>query len=189
MKRNRYILLTTAVLLLPLWAQAQYEDESEPGEVSVYSGTTVNTGAHPFVGATAGLDYGKYAIGLFDVAFTYLGSDTLRHAVASDVKSSHLYDFNYSTHIRYPINEKWAPYAILGPSVLWNTYSYGLLTSTGAKVYRERDDVNFGWHTGGGFRYNVNESWGIRPEVKVVITARTYVIFSLGIFFKTPCCI
>jgi opacity protein-like surface antigen len=188
MKGSRYLLLTTVGLLLPLSAQAQYA-ESEPGELSVFAGTTMNTGVHPYVGATAGLDFGKYAIGLFDVAFTHLGSDTLRQPVASDVKDSHLYDFNYSVHIRYPIKEKWAPYAILGPSVLWNSYSYGLSTSNGAKVYRGRDDVNFGWHTGGGFRYNVNDSWGIRPEVKVIITTRTYVVFSLGVFFKTPCCI
>ena len=54
MKRNRYILLTTVGLLLPLSAHAQYGDESEPGEVSVYTGAHVNTGAHPYVGATAG---------------------------------------------------------------------------------------------------------------------------------------
>jgi opacity protein-like surface antigen len=182
-----YLLLIPVGLLAPFSAQAQYE--REPGELSGYSGVSANGGAHPFVGASAGLDYGQYALGLFDFAYTHLDNDTLRYLHGVNVKGSQLYDVNYSVHFRYTINHRWEPYALTGPSVIWNHYSYGVSTPSGGTVYPTKDDVNFGWHAGGGVRYFVNDSWGVRPEVKVVITGRTYVVFSLGFFFKVPCCI
>jgi opacity protein-like surface antigen len=184
MFKRYYVPLTVVALLTPLSALGQYEPD--PGEIGVYSGGTFSGGAHPFVGGSAGLAYSKYAVGLIDFSYTHLDTDTLRHVAAHDVKGSNLYDCNFSVHIRYPVNEKWAPYGIAGPSVVWNGYSYGTLGANGAHIYTSKQDVNFGFHTGAGVRYYINENWGIRPEVKVILTGRTYVVFSLGFFFNTP---
>jgi hypothetical protein len=126
MSKRCYSIVLALGLLTASLAQAQ-SDEKDIGELSAYSGDAFGDGAHAFVGATAGYAFSPYGVGLFDVAYTRLGNDTLRHFPGLDSKGSNLYDFNYSIHIRYPINSKWAPYGIVGPSVIWNAYSYGVV--------------------------------------------------------------
>jgi hypothetical protein len=176
------IMLVLGLLTAPL-AQAQ-SDEKDIGELSVYSGGAFGDGTHAFVGGGAGYAFARYGIGLFNVSFSPLGNDTLRHLPGLDSKGSHLYDFNYSIHIRYPINSQWAPYGIVGPSVIWNGYSYGVVGANGVRIYVHKDDANFGFHTGAGVRYHVNDHWGVRPEAQVVISARTYLVLSVGFFFN-----
>ena len=48
------------------------------------------------------------------------------------------------------------------------------------------DEFNFGFHTGGGVRYYIREGWGIRPELKVVVSHRTYTRFTIGFFYTLP---
>jgi opacity protein-like surface antigen len=181
---SRHICLAVIGLLASFPVHAQSEVGS--GELGVYVGGISGNGTHAIVGGTAGLIISKYAIGLFDISFSNLSNSTLRKYSGYDVTNSHLYDFNYSFHFQYPVNDKWAPYGLAGPSLIWNGFSYGTVGANGVVIHSNRDDVNFGFQTGGGVRYNIKDNWGIRPEVKVVISGRTYVVFSVGFFFNTP---
>ncbi len=154
------------------------------GELAVYGGGTSGIGMHSFVGASSGVAFSKYALAMLDVSYSRVGNDMLRYWPDRQARDSNLYDFNVSAHIRYPINRKWAPYGILGPSILWNSYEQYATGSGGTTVTTRRDDVNIGFHTGGGVRYHITENWGIRPEVRVVISNQTFVAFSLGFFFN-----
>jgi hypothetical protein len=183
MSKNLASIMLVLGLMTISSAQAQ-SDSSGIGELSVFGGSAFGGGTHAFVGGAAGEAFSRYSVGLLSVSLTRLGNDTLRHVHALDSKESNLYDFNYSIHIRYPISPKWAPYGIVGPSVLWNSYASGTLGANGAKIYVHRNDVNFAFHTGAGVRYHVNDNWGIRPEVQVVTSTRTYLVFSVGVFFN-----
>ena len=90
----------------------------------------------------------------------------------------------HTTVLFFPINGKWVPYGILGPSAVWSGYHYATVGPNGARKVVYKEDLNFGFHTGAGLRYHVNQTWGIRPEVRVVITNQTFVVFSLGMFFR-----
>jgi hypothetical protein len=135
------------------------------------------------VGGSTGLAFSRYAIGLIETAFTPMGEDTLRNRTAQSPQNSRLFDFNASFHIRVPVRERWAPYAILGGGLLFNSFR-GISGPEGLLV--AVDDFNFGFHTGGGVRYYVRPDWGLRPEFKVIVSDRTYTRFTVGIFYNLP---
>ena len=180
---KRWIVVLTFLCLVgpPLLAQS---GESGIGEVAAFGGGTSGIGSHAFAGGSSGIAFSRYALGVLDVSYSRFGHDTLRKYPGQESQNSNLFDFNFSAHIRYPINRKWAPYGIVGPSLLWNRYQAASAGAGGAGVYVSRNDMNFGFHTGGGVRYHINDNWGIRPEVRVVISNQTYVAFSLGVFFN-----
>ena len=179
MPKLAFCLVAVALFANPALAQS----DEVGGEISGYGG--VFGGGHGFVGASSGVAFSKYALGLLDVSYARLGTETMRaYTPEQRVEGSNFYDINACAHIRFPINRKLAPYAIIGPSVVWNGYHYGALGPNGARVVISKDDVNFGFHTGGGVRYHVNQNWGVRPEVRVVITNQTFVTFSIGVFFN-----
>src|SRR3954452_24441569 len=70
--------------------------DSDSGEVAAFTGGSFDPGTHPVVGASAGLAFSRYGIGLMEVAFSPLGNDTLRHRTGVPVEGSRLYDFNFS---------------------------------------------------------------------------------------------
>jgi hypothetical protein len=155
--------------------------ESGVGEVGAYGGGGFGGGAHALVGGSSGVAFSKHALALVEVSYTHLGDDILwrRHDVQQP-KDSSLFDFMVGTHIRIPIGEKWAPYGILGGGLAFNTYK--------AYVGPQRalggvDDFKMAFQTGGGVRYYIREGWGIRPEVKMVVSTRTYMRVSIGVFY------
>ncbi len=174
------IMLLVGAPAVSLFAQS---DETG-GELAAYAGGTSGIGMHSFVGASSGIAFSKYSLAMVDVSYSRFGNSMLRYWPDRQARDSNLYDFNVSAHIRYPINRRWAPYGIIGPSVLWNSYEQYSTGSGGNTVTVRRDDVNFGFHTGAGVRYHISENWGIRPEVRVVISNQTFVAFSLGFFFN-----
>ena len=180
MNRTWTILLIAGSLAAALQAQS----DEKTGELAVYGGGTSGIGTHAYAGGSSGIAFSRYAIGMLDVSYSRFGNDTLRRWPDRQARNSNLYDFNVSAHIRYPINQKWAPYAIIGPSVLWNSYDQFHTGPNGDAVGVSKDDLNFGFRTGGGVRYHITENWGIRPEVRVVISNQTYVAFTLGVFFN-----
>jgi hypothetical protein len=173
--------LAAALLCVSCSVVRAQSAESGIGELSAFGGGAFGIGTHPFAGGSTGIAFSRYALALFDFSYSHLGQDTLRRQSAIAARNSNLYDFNVSAHIRYPITPKWAVYGIAGPSLLLNNYE--VATMSGA--YGTRNDVNFGFHTGGGVRYHVNDRWGIRPELRVVISNQTYVAFSVAVFFNT----
>src|SRR5581483_6477378 len=94
--------------------------------------------------------------------------------------------FGADVHIRIPIKEHWAPYAILGTGGLWNTVRQHTVDSNGFTILKAYDQFNGALHTGGGVRYYVGQNWGIRPEVKVIVSKQVYTLFTVGIFYVTP---
>jgi opacity protein-like surface antigen len=159
--------------------------ERDIREVTAYTGGVTGLGSHSFVGASDGIAFAKYGVAMIEFSYSPLGNQTLRSLSGLIVRQSHLYDINATGHIRFPIGKRWAPYALLGPSVLWNSYQFTHSNEAGS-VWNSRTDANFGFHAGGGFRFHINEHWGLRPEMRVIISNQTYVAFSIGVFFNVP---
>ena len=184
---NRWLLsiLLPAMLgiSLPVASPGQSYD-SDIGEVAVFGGGSFGTATHGFVGASSGLAFSRYAMGLIEASFTPLGQITLRdRATIGSPRESRLYDFNLSFHIRYPVRESWAPYGILGGGLLYNTYH---LATGPAAAGGRIDNFRFGLVTGGGVRYYIGRDWGIRPELKVIVSSRVFTQLSIGLFCNLP---
>jgi hypothetical protein len=94
-----------------------------------------------------------------------------------------LFDFNFGFHIRVPVRKRWAPYAILGGGLLFDSFR-AVSGPQGALI--SIDEFNFGFHTGGGVRYYIREDWGVRPEFKFVVSNRTYTRFTVAVFYNLP---
>ena len=160
--------------------------QSDTGEVTAFGGTTFGIGAHPAVGGSAGLAFSRYSILLVETAFSPLGSNSVRKPPAGGpIDTSRLYDINLGLHIRIPVKDRWEPYAILGGGLLWNTFDQHV-GPQGAASLQHYSNFDFGFQTGGGLRYYIREKWGIRPELKVVVSKQTYTRFSVGIFYVLP---
>jgi hypothetical protein len=178
-------------LALPALSSAQVRD-TDFGEVAAFGGGVFGLGTHGAVGASSGVAFSKYGIGLIEAAFSPLGDQTVRHRTGAQPQSSKLFDFNFSAHIRVPVKRRWEPYGILGAGLLWDKFKVvpvavpltepGVIPPVQAVV--AVDEFNFGFHTGGGVRYYVREEWGIRPEFKVIVSNRTYTRFTVGIFYN-----
>jgi hypothetical protein len=102
------------------------------------------------------------------------------------VNRSYLIDFGVDFHVRIPVGKHWAPYGIAGTGLLWNLVRADLVNAKGLTVVRHFDQFNGALHTGGGLRYYVNQNWGIRPEVKVIVSKHVYTMIAVGIFYVTP---
>jgi hypothetical protein len=138
-------------------------------------------------GGSAGVSFSRWGMALIEASFAPLGKYTIQPWPAqSSVRRSFLYDFGLDFHVRIPVRERWEPYAILGSSVLWNQLSADGENRRGDAVINHYNQVNAAFNTGIGLRYFVGRSWGLRPEVKVVISKQIYTRVSMGIFYVTP---
>jgi len=147
----------------------------------------VGIGSHPAVGGSAGLAFSRLAMLLLETSFSPLGNTSVRPAPPGAVlDASRLYDFNLGLHIRIPVRDRWAPYAILGGGALWNTFDQTVTGPGAGPVVSHHSNFDFGFHTGAGLRYYIRDNWGIRPEVKVVVSKQTYTRLSIGIFYVIP---
>jgi hypothetical protein len=161
--------------------------DTEVGEVAAFGGGTFGIGTHPAVGGSTGLAFSRYSIALIETAFSPLGANSSRPAPAGGpIDTSRLYDFNLAMHIRVPVRDRWAPYAILGGGLLWNTLDQRVTGPLGAPAVRHLDYFDFAFHTGAGLRYYVSDKWGVRPEFKVIVSKQTYTRLSVGIFYVLP---
>jgi hypothetical protein len=177
--------IMTALLLAVPGLMAQAED-ADRGELSVFTGGTFGAGSHGAVGGSAGAAITRYGMLLLEGAYMPLGDHTIQPWPAeSTVQRSHLWDIALDTHIRIPVKERWEPYAILGTGILWNTVEQGTVNQQGAATIHKFDQFNGAFHTGGGVRFFIGKNWGIRPEVKAIVTRQTYTRVSVGIFYVT----
>jgi hypothetical protein len=143
-------------------------------------------GIHPLVGAGTGYFFSRYGGYFLESSFAPLGGHALRTQAGTGIDQSRLYDFAFTGHVRIPIGNRWEPYGIVGAALLYNTYRQTAVNSAGAVVSRGISTTNFGFHTGGGFRYYVRETWGIRPELRIIVSNQTYVGVAVGIFYQFP---
>jgi hypothetical protein len=182
--------LTRAIVLAiagfaasPVGLLAQFGD-TDPAELSAYTGVTfARLGAHPAFGASSGLSFWRYGIGLLDLSYMPLGGDALQ-SYPGRVSSSGLYDLNFSAHIRVPGRKRWEPYAIAGVAVLFSTYQLASLDSRGIVTYSGRSDTDLAFVTGAGLRYYVRKNWGVRTELRYTIGSRSFGRVLSGVFYQ-----
>jgi len=157
---------------------------AEDAEVSVYGGGTFGLGTHALVGGGTGLAFSRHGMVFLEGSYSPTGHDILwpRHDVQSP-QDSHLFDVMVSTHIRFPIRERWAPYGLVGGGLAFNSFR-AYAGPQGALIQLE--DFKMAFQTGGGVRYYIRENWGIRPEFKVVVSTRTYTRMAIGVFYTLP---
>jgi hypothetical protein len=178
--RALFAIFVICACLLPTTVYGQ--TESDNGEVAALGGVTLGAGTQPAVIASAGIGFSKYGMGMFSIGFSPLGQSTIQPWPAHvTVDRSLLYDFGADFHLRIPVGERWAPYGIAGAGLLWNTIRQN--TAAGGRHF---DQFNGALHTGAGVRFYVNKSWGIRPEVKVVVSKQIYTQLMFGFFYVTP---
>ena len=183
---RRLVYFAALCWLAPAAAFAQ-SGETEVGEVSALGGGMFGAGSHPAVTGSAGTAISRYGMILLNVSFMPLGQHTIQNwPEPSTVNRSFLYDFGLDVHIRIPVKERWAPYGIAGAGLLWNTVRQNSVDSQGMAVMHHYSQVNGALHTGAGLRYYIGNNWGIRPEVKVIVSKQTYTQLLLGIFYVTP---
>ena len=157
------------------------------GELGAFLGGTFGAGTHVAGGGSAGIAVSHHGMLLFETSFTPLGNHTIQPwPERSAVQWSRLWDFALDAHIRIPVKVRWEPYAIVGSGLLWNTIRTQTVDSDGVAVIRGFSQFNGVFHTGGGVRYFIGRNWGIRPEIKAIITQHTYTRVSIGIFYVTP---
>jgi len=173
-------MMTSAALL------AQPAD-ADHGEVAAYGGGSFGAGSHPVVGGTTGLSFSKFGMVMLDGSYTPMGQDTVRsHPAGWSVQNSRLLDLNLAVHIRIPVRDRLVPYAILGGGALWDAYDHSVAGPQGAAVVSRNNEWNFGFHTGAGVRYYVRDNWGVRPELRVIVSNRTFTRLSVGVFYTLP---
>jgi hypothetical protein len=161
--------------------------ETETGEVTAFGGVGFGAGTQPVGGGSAGVSFSRYGMALIEASFMPMGKYTIQPWPAqSAVQRSFLYDFALDFHVRIPVKARWEPYAILGSSVLWNQLSASGENRRGDAVVNHYNQVNASFNTGAGVRYFVGKNWGLRPEVKVIISKQIYTRVSMGIFYVTP---
>jgi len=166
--------LPLVLMLLVSSSLGQAENDAS-GELSTYTGILMGMGTRAAVGGTSGLIYPPYFIAFVDFAFSPVGTETIRPIVPAGVKGARLYDFSVGADVQIPVHRRWKPYGILAASVLCNTYEP---VSTG------RQSAYFGFQTGGGVRYFIADKWGVRSELKVIISQRTFTRLGFGIFYQ-----
>jgi hypothetical protein len=176
------ILAVAGCMCLPSTLFAQPGQE-EMGEVALFGGGTFGLGSHAAVGGSSGLAFSRYGMALIEASFMPLGKNTLRPQPQGIQENSQLFDFNASFHVRIPVKNRWEPYGILGGGLLFNSFRSIVGQEHGAVAI---DNFAFGFHTGGGFRYYIRETWGIRPEFRVTISNRNFTRLTVGIFYNLP---
>ena len=168
-------------------SSARAQSETEVGEVAALGGVTLGVGAKPAITADAGYAFSKYGMGMISVTFMPMGQHTIQPWPARpSIDNSYVFDFGADFHIRIPIGERWAPYGIAGAGLLWNVIRQNTVGPLGIQVFRHYDQFNGALHTGAGLRYYIGKDWGIRPELKVIVSKQTYTQFMFGFFYTTP---
>jgi hypothetical protein len=86
--------------------------------------------------------------------------------------------------VQIPLQRRWQPYGILAAGLLYSTFQVASINAAGVMSFVGRNDINFEFQTGGGVRYFIADNWGVRPELKVIVSNRTYTRFTIGVFYR-----
>jgi opacity protein-like surface antigen len=183
MKRNRFRSSIIAACFMFLSASLSGQSGLDLGEVSAYGGAGFGPlGTHAWVGATTGVEFSRYALGLIDTSFLPLGSSTLVNRPL--VENSRLYDFNFAVHIQIPTKHRWVPYGLAASALLFNTYRVNYLQTDGIIYYHGQSDAKFGFETGGGVRYYIGRNWGVKGEDRYTFSTRNFNRILGGVFYQ-----
>jgi len=169
-------------LFLCLSAQAQMG--ADVGEFDAYFGSTSGSiGSNVVVGAGSFLDVGQFVLVGIEAAYIPTGDRTLRPYPESFVlRGARLYDFSLTGQIRIPPKSgRVQPYALLSIGLQHATFENPEGVEPNVVWVRHSTD-NFAFATGGGVRYYIRPNWGLRPEVRVCISTRTYMRYTVGVF-------
>ena len=178
-------------VLIPVAVFGQ-SGESDAGELSArggfgFGGGSAGIGTQPLAGGSTGVAFSRHGMVFFDTMFMPLGQHTIQGwPDRATVDHSYLLDFGVDLHVRFPVTEHIAPYTILGTGLMWNMVRQQTTTAAGTALTNKYNQFNGALHTGGGVRYYINEKWGIRPEVKVIVSKQIYTCISFGVFFVVP---
>ena len=180
---NRFGMAAIGLTVSMACAMAQPGDP-EAGEISVYGGTSLGVGNHPNVGSNFGRAFSRYCIALIDMNYTPMGTRTLHNYPGVVINRSRLYDFNFSMHIRVPVNKRWEPFAILGGGFLYNTFQRQILQPNNVATLSGSSYGTFGFQTGAGARYYAAEDWGIRGEYRYTFSNHNFSRILVGAFYE-----
>jgi opacity protein-like surface antigen len=159
--------------------------ETDVGEVSVYGGASFGSlGSHAAVGGSVGLALARYAVVLFETTYVPLCDRALVPRPGVVARSSGLYDFNFAVNVRVPYRDRWEPYGILAPTMLYNRYDAQSIQPNGSiSRLTGQSNLKFGFETGAGLRYYVRKSWGIRGEYRYTIATQNFSRLVGGVFY------
>jgi len=157
----------------------------DAGEFAAYTGAAFGQIAtHAIVGGSSGISFSRYGSVHVETSYVPLGGETLRIYPGITTARSALYDFNFAVHIRIPVKERWAPYAILGTALLYNPYSIVTVPSNPPVYLSGQSDTKFGFETGGGLRYYVRRDWGVQGEYRYTISSQNFSRMLVGVFYQ-----
>jgi hypothetical protein len=191
---NRNSVQSTMMAIAILWvlngalAFAQ-SGETDVGEVAALGGVAVGgaSGTQGTVTGGAGNAFARHGMVLVDTMFMPLGNRTIQPwPDRRFVDRSFLLDFGLDFHIRFPVKPRFAPYGIAGAGLLWGFFREDTVDRRGRPLVRHFDQFNGALHTGGGVRYYIGDNWGIRPEVKVIVSKHVYTLIQMGVFWVAP---
>ena len=171
--------------LLPAALAFGQSGETDIGEVGAYAGTVLGIGSHPAGGVTFITALSRYTMFGAELGFASLGEDGYRTPLASVINRSRLYDFNGHVHVRIPVRRYWEPYIVIGAGLLHST-AETMASSAGANTTQKLSDNDFAFQIGGGLRYFITDSWGVRPEWKYYASDRSFSRLSVGVFYQFP---
>lgn len=157
----------------------------DAGEFTAYTGVAFGQiSTHATVGGSSGISFSRYGSALVETSYVPLGNGTLRIYPGITTARSALYDFNFAVHIRVPVKERWAPYAILATALMYNTYSIVTVASKPPVYLSGQSDTKFGFETGGGLRYYVRRDWGVQGEYRYTISSQNFSRVLGGVFYQ-----
>lgn len=168
------IKITALLVCLAGFGMAE-EVEAGQKEVLGFVGGVTDGGGATFGG---GIQLGIKPRWLFSGEFGYLtGRDNFR-GLGANVDSYGI-SVDANVHYLFPLksNEKFTPYVLAGVGFLRSSASVSV---PGFKA--SASDSTAGLNLGGGARWAVGQSWGVRPEVKFLIADGSNARFSIGIY-------
>lgn len=166
-------------LLAGLLSAAAQPNDQGSGEFSAYTGAVIgDIDRTATIGAGAGVPIARLVTAFIETSYIPLGHETLRVYPGLTVADSRLYDFSFAIHIKVPVKRRWVSYAVLGSSVLYNTYSIASTHLPG------QNDAKFGFDGGGGVRYYIKDNWGIQSEVRYTVSSQNLSRLLWGVFYE-----
>jgi hypothetical protein len=156
----------------------------------VGSGFTVTNGSNFkwFAGGSAGVAVTRNLLIVGETNYNYAGQSNISYnsgvSTVAFSEKLNLIDFTGGVHVQLPVTgRKLIPYvaaAAGGVRVSATAAGAGLPTSIAAS------NTGMTYNFGGGVRYHIRLSWGVRPEVKWVrIPGQNYVRFGVGLFWHS----
>lgn len=156
--------LVAALFVVGLQGQAQAQGVEGAVEALGFVGGVTDNGGATFGG---GMQFGVSERLLFAAEVGYLtleGDNT--SGVSVDLNAHYLFSSNDS---------RVAPYLLGGLGIIRSSVSVGNFSAS---------NTDAGLNLGGGLRFDAGENWGVRPEIKFLISDNTSARFSVGFYYS-----